>query len=156
MAGIRREEHETDGPGVRGQLEEALRDALRPLLAVGRKATLNLLDEITDAAVDVLRRRFIVGVRRPRERRQTARALALRLPEVGVQIDKTHKGVTYSVRIVANGVELCEGDGPAERFESLKAVTVRILGYAPSVSGWRYFFGEMSSEEVTARYKRAE
>jgi hypothetical protein len=133
---------------------EAVEDALRPHLAVGRKTTTDLLEQAVEAVVDAMRGRFIIGVRKPRPRKQTERALSLRLP-VGIEISATHKGKVHTVRVIGEHQVELECEGKIERYESLKAVAVAIQGYPPSVSGWRFFFGTLSYEEVVARYGKA-
>ena len=135
------------------RLEDAIREALKPHLYVGRKVTTDLLETVTEAAVAALRQGFAVGTRHRRPRRETHRALMMRLPEVGVCLPFTKRGQTYHVRIVGeNAVDLEREDGTVVRYETLKAVATAIAGYTVSVSGWQYFFGGMSREEVSARY----
>lgn len=137
---------------LRDKLEEIVRETLRPHLAVGQKTSTQMLETVTEAIVDVLRSQFVVGTRRPRPRRETERALSLRLPPIGAAWEFKRRGRIYQLRVVSEMAIEVEVDGEASRYESLKAAAVSIIGYTPSVSGWRFFFGSMSHDEVSARY----
>lgn len=143
-----------DEPDLRDRLEQVVREALKPHLTVGRKTSTEMLESATEVVVDALRRRFAIGARRPRPRRETPRALAARLPDAGVVITTHRKGHDYTVRVVGEHAVELECDGRVEGYESLRAVATAIMGYAPSVGGWQFFFGTMTRAEVSARYGR--
>lgn len=138
-------EHES----VRNKLEQILRDALRPKL--GPRSM--LLEELVEVCADAMRGKMILGIRRPKERKTTRRALAQRLPEVGVSFPYEHKGKRYQVSIVEGDMIEVECEGHVERYKTLKQVLTAILGYPKSIGGWQFFFGSLSSEEVSKRYK---
>lgn len=113
-----------------------------------------VLDEVVERVADAMRGKMVLGIRRPKERKTTRRALSMRLPEVGVTFPHEHNGKRYTVSVVeANMVELEDSEGKVERYRTLKAVAFAILGYQPPIGGWRFFFGGLSSEEVSTRYK---
>lgn len=146
-------QQEQHGEKVMDRFGETVEEALKPHLAVGRKTTTDMLEQAVEAVVDAIRKgRFIIGLRKPRPRKTTQRALSLILPEVGVEISTTHKGKVYTMRVVGEHELELECDGKIERYTSLKAVATAIIGYPPSYSGWRHFFGTLSHEEVAARY----
>lgn len=134
---------------VRDKLEQVLRDALRPKL--GPKSM--LLEELVEAVVDAMKGNMILGIKRPRQLKTSRLALARRLPEMGVNFSHEHKGKVYQVKIVEGDMVEMESDGQVERYKSLKQAMVAILGYDSPVTGWRFFFGPMSHDEVTKRYK---
>lgn len=132
---------------VKGQLADALRDALRG------KTSPELLEAATEAAVESVKRRFAIQRRRERPRKTTQRALSMVLPEVGVSIEVAHRQQVYKVTIAEGNLVVLELEGEViGRFNSLKSAALSILGYAPSMGGWRFFFGHASHEEVNARY----
>lgn len=143
MVARKTSEHES----VRGKLEQVIREALKPALKAGTS-----LEEIVEAVADAMRGKLILGIRRPKERKTTRRALSLRLPEVGVVFPYEHNGKRYLVSVVEDGVMEVEVNGVMERYKSLKAVAFAILGYSPPIGGWRFFFGGMSWDEVNTRY----
>jgi len=141
----------THDVGLRDRLEETVKETLRPYLVSTAK-----LEIMTEALVDVLRSQFVIGTRRPRPRRETERALSLRLPQVGTAWEHHRKGRIFRLRVTSETTVEVEVDDTTNRYESLKAAAIAICGYTPSVSGWIFFFGGMLREEVAARYYRKE
>lgn len=134
---------------VKDKLEQVLRGVLGPKLGPGSQ-----LEELVSALASAMRGTMILGVRRPKQRKTTQRAIAMRLPEVGVTFPFLHKGQHYRISIVEGEmVELRDEAGEVRLFRTLKAVADAILGYDIPVGGWRFFFGGLSSEEVSSRYK---
>lgn len=143
MAATKRDE----AHGLRIELAEALRDALRG------KTSPELLEAATSAAAESVRRRFAMQRRRERPRKTTQRALSMVLPAVGVAISVTHKGQVYTVSIIEGDIVRLELEGEViGQFNTLKAAAFSILGYMPSMGGWRFFFGQATHAEVEARY----
>ena len=136
------------GWSTKDKLETAVREALTK--AMGKRAP-EMVDDVTEAMMEALRGQFAIGVRRPRPRRETARALSMRLP-VGVEFTHRRKGKVYTLRVVNDRAVDLECEGEVTRYESLKAVATAILGYAPSVGGWQFFFGTLDYAEVVERY----
>lgn len=133
--------------------KDKLAQAFREALASKVKSTV-MLDQMVESLMDAVTGRFIVGVRKPKPRRETHRALMRRLPDVGTKWTYQHKEIAYNLQVVgehAVAVWKEHGDGK-EIYESLKAAAIAILGYVPSVGGWQFFFGSMSREEVQERY----
>lgn len=134
---------------IRDRLEDAVRETLKAHLKAG-----DTLDVLTEELVTALRGRFSLIERHRKPRKDTPRALAQRLPEAGVSWKYTRGTRVYTILVVdEHTVVLQEGESE-KRLQSLKAVATEILGYYPGIGGWRYFFGEMSYDEVSARYKR--
>lgn len=131
-----------------GGLEGAVRETL------SRYVTGGALEEMTDILVTVIKGRFVVGTRKPRPRRETQRALMMRLPDVGVEWTIARNTLMYTLRIATDHCVELDTGGELKRYPSLKAVATAIQGYPPSVSGWQFFFGLMSREEVLERYGR--
>lgn len=146
MAAIREEERHVSVVGDR--LADAIRETARPYVG-GQN-----LDAVVGALVKVLRAQFVVGIRKPKPRRQTERAISMRLPAVGVTWTYSHKGKRYVLTVTGEHELTVECDGAPVRFESLKAAAKAILGYQPSVGGWRFFFGTAEHDEVARRHKR--
>jgi len=134
---------------VRDKLEQVLRDALRPKL--GPKT--QLLEELVEAVADAMRGSMVLGIKRQKPLKTNRIALARRLPGVGVSWPYEHKGKQYRVNIVEGNMVELESEGQVERYSSLKQVQVAILGYDSPVTGWRFFFGPLSHDEVTKRFK---
>lgn len=130
------------------RLRDTIRETLRPHLSSPAK-----LDELAEALLLALRGQWVMSPRRPRPRLETPRAISLRLPEVGVAWTMIRRGIHYSLRITGDHELEVAYNGHIERYESLKAAARAICGYPPSVSGWVFFFGSLSREEVSARYK---
>ena len=134
---------------VRDKLEQVLRDALKPKLGPRSQ----LLEELVEAVADAMRDTMVLGIKRPRERKTNRLALARRLPDVGVAWTHERKGKLYKLSIVEGEMVEMENEGQVERYKSLKQAMVAILGYDSPITGWRFFFGPLSHEEVTKRYK---
>jgi hypothetical protein len=139
----------SEGPLRSDRLAEAIRE-----VATGYLKSPRDLEEMTEALVTTLRGRFSIGARVSRPRRDTPLALSQRLPETGVTWDYVNRGKTYSIHVVSVATVECVVDGELRRFRTLKALAKSILGYAPAVGGWRFFFGSLSPSEVNTRYKR--
>lgn len=136
------------GSAFRGWLENLVRDALRPYVSE------QALEAATNGMIAALRGRVVVGMRQARPKRETERALAMRLPDVGVAWDHKRGGRRYHLRVLdEHTVELDDGE-QATRFPSLKAVATAICGRPPGVGGWKFFFGPLTHEEVTAKYRQ--
>ena len=128
---------------------EVVRQTLKPHVPGGPGG------EAAVAIADALRGRFVVAVRKPKPLADTPRALSMRLPDVGVEIAVERDERHYTVRVVGEREVECEVGGKVSRYRTLKAVAKAILGYAPSVSGWVFFFGMMERDEVTRMYGKA-
>jgi hypothetical protein len=132
---------------AKDRLAQAFREALKPIV----KSSAHV-DTLVDTLMDAITGKFIVGVREPKPRRETHRALSLRLPEIGTSWTYERHDKTYRLTVEGEHLVKMEYDGKVERYESLKAAATAILGYVPGVSGWSFFFGHMNHKEVQERY----
>jgi hypothetical protein len=145
MAAVKEEQR-----GVKDRLSETIRETVRPHVIPGKN-----IDALVEALVKVLRSDYVVGIRRPRPRRETDRALSMRLPPVGSTWTTTHRGRTYTLRVLGEHLLECScGDDDVKRFESLKAAAVHICGYSPSVGGRRFFFGLATNDEIAEQLRK--
>lgn len=140
---------------VKHRLEELLRDALKPHLAVGRKTTTEMLETVAEVAAEAIHQKFSLYTRRPRRLKETPRAIAIRLPEVGVSWEYEHKGKSYKVTVVGEHELELEIDGEMQKHPTLRSVATAILGYGPPIGGMRFFFGGMKLDEVNRKYRKA-
>ena len=133
---------------LRAQLGEGFRVVLRPRLPAAEA------DETVQELLATLRG-YYISLRRRRPRKATERALSRRLPAAGTHWPFSHKGAEYHLRITAEGNVECEVNGLVASYETLKAVATSICGYAPSVSGWQFFFGSLNRDQVSSLYGEA-
>jgi len=111
-----------------------------------------LLDEYADMLSKTLLRRFRVVKVRTRERKTTARAVSRQLPAAGVVFESQRNGKPYSLIVVSDREVDLLVDGARTTHASLKAAAFTLCGYSPSVSGWIFFFGGATRDQVNAQF----